>query len=57
MAGEENDDDEPLWCPQCGGGAINVTLSRDGVLKLVCASCHNLIGYSSDLIRVLVKPS
>jgi hypothetical protein len=57
MADEEDDIDEPLTCPQCGGGAINITISRGGVLKLVCASCHNPIGYSSDLMRVLVKPS
>jgi transcription elongation factor Elf1 len=57
MAGEENQNDEPLTCPQCGGRAISVTLSKGGVLKLVCASCHNPIGYSSDLMRVLVKPS
>jgi hypothetical protein len=57
MDGEENRDDEPLRCPQCGGEAINVTLSKGGVLKLVCAACHNPIGYSSELMRVLVKRS
>jgi hypothetical protein len=54
---DEENDDEPLKCPQCGGDAIKITLSRGGVLKLVCAACHNPIGYSSELMRVLVKPS
>jgi hypothetical protein len=57
MDDQKHGDDEPLTCPQCGSGAIDVRLSRGGVMKLVCASCHNPIGYSRDLMRVLVRPA
>ena len=57
MPDEPRDGDEAIRCPRCAGIAINVTLGRGGVLKLVCAACHDTIGYSSELMRVLMKPS
>jgi hypothetical protein len=57
VSDEDAGEDEPLKCPRCGGEAINVTLGRGGVLKLVCAARHDTIGYSSELMRVLIKPS
>jgi uncharacterized C2H2 Zn-finger protein len=57
MPDEPKDSDEAVKCPRCGGDAINVTRSDGGVLKLVCAACHDTIGYSSELMRVLMKPS
>lgn len=51
MAGER------LVCPKCGGDAMLVVIHEHGGQSVVCARCGAVVGYTSNLVKVLPKPS
>jgi len=53
--GNANPADEVLTCPKCGGKTMRIHVEENEVQSIRCASCQNLVGYTSKLIRVLDK--
>ena len=48
--------DDILTCAKCGGRTMFVYVEDNGVQTEKCATCGNLVAYTSELIRVLDKP-
>jgi hypothetical protein len=46
---------ERLTCPRCSADMMIVQIQEGGTQKIVCAGCGDLVGYTSDLVRVLVS--
>jgi formate dehydrogenase maturation protein FdhE len=47
--------DDVLTCPRCGGKPMLVYIEQDEAQSVRCASCRNLVAYTSNLIRILNK--
>jgi DNA-directed RNA polymerase subunit RPC12/RpoP len=47
--------DDVLTCPRCGGKSMHIYIEEDESQSVRCASCSNLVAYTSKLIRVLDK--
>jgi hypothetical protein len=56
MATAEGDADDVLTCPKCGGKTMFIRIEEDDVQSIRCASCQDLVAYTSELIRVFKKP-
>jgi len=44
-----------LSCSKCGGKTMLIYVEEDGVQSVKCASCGDLVAYTSELIRILDK--
>ena len=44
-----------LSCSKCGGKTMLIYVEEDGVQSVKCASCGDLVAYTSELIRILGK--
>ena len=44
-----------LICSKCGGKTMLIYVEEDGVQSVKCASCGDLVAYTSELIRILDK--
>jgi LSD1 subclass zinc finger protein len=47
--------DDVLNCSKCGGKTMLIYIEEDGVQSVRCASCGDLVAYTSELIRILDK--
>jgi transcription elongation factor Elf1 len=54
MAKEEAAEDI-LTCPKCGAKAMSIYIEENEVQSVKCANCHDLVAYTSELIRFLPK--
>jgi uncharacterized metal-binding protein (TIGR02443 family) len=54
MAKEEAAEDI-LSCPKCGAKAMLIYIEENEVQSVKCANCHDLVAYTSELIRILDK--
>lgn len=48
-------EDDVLTCPKCGGKTMFIYIEENGVQSVRCASCNDLVAYTSELIRILDK--
>jgi LSD1 subclass zinc finger protein len=46
---------EVLSCSKCGEKTMLIYIEEDGVQSVKCASCGDLVAYTSELIRILDK--
>ena len=47
--------DEILTCSKCGGKAMLIYVEENEVQTVKCASCGDLVAYTSELIRIFAK--
>ena len=48
--------DDVLTCPKCGGKTMSIHIEENEVQTVRCATCRDLVAYTSGLIRILEKP-
>jgi hypothetical protein len=47
--------DDILTCSKCGGQTMLIYVEEHEVQSVKCATCGNLVAYTSNLIRILDK--
>ena len=47
--------DDVLTCSKCGGKTMFIYVEQNEVQTVRCASCGDLVAYTSKLIRILEK--